>query len=88
MTVYYKSETLLSERFFEQAFTGEMNGDVADTVFGAFCAAMNEYDEATRLERIGCMAKLLMRHDVAEDWLAVSDEVRRLMAEREAKETK
>lgn len=78
MTVRHKSETLLNESFFEAAFKREMNGDVAETVFDAFCAMTNEYDEATRLGRIGCMAKLLVGHDAAEGWLAVADEVRRL----------
>ena len=78
MTVRHKTERLLDERFFEDAFKSEMNSDVTDTVFDAFCAAMNEYDEATRLERIRCMAKLLIRHDAGDDWLAVADEVRRL----------
>ncbi len=78
MTVRHRTEWLLNDRFFEDAFKNEMNGDVADTVCDAFFAAMNEYDEATRLERIGCMAKLLARHDAAEDWLAVANEIKRL----------
>ena len=78
MAVRYKIERLMDERFFEDTFKMEMNDDVMDTVFDAFCVAMGVYDEATRQERIDYMAKLLAKYDSADEWLAVANEVRRL----------
>ena len=82
MAVTYQTEKNLNEQFFEDAFNHEMNGDISETVFSAFCAAMNHREDRIRDIRIDLIAKMLHRHDAAEDWLAVADKVRSMNVEK------
>lgn len=81
MSAEHEIRLTLNEQFFEESLANELAGDVASTVFGAFCAAMNEPDEDTRSNRIRRLVDLITKHDAAQDWLAIADAVRKEMSE-------